>query len=80
MIASLKKVVAIIVRPNYWRSEQRFNGRVMVVPGISQTLRRNQVNKCMFCGKLYIWIVKRMKILLKGLQHEKARYAYIQSA
>ena len=50
MIASLKKVVAIMVRPNYWRSEQRFNGRVMVVPGISQTLRRNQGNKTKLSG------------------------------
>ena len=39
----------------------------MVVPGISQTLRRYQGNSIMACEKLYIWIVKRMQILINGL-------------
>ena len=34
----------------------------MIVPGISQTLRRYQGNLVMACEKLYILIVKRMKI------------------
>jgi hypothetical protein len=34
----------------------------MIVPGISQALRRYQGNKVMACEKRYIWIVKRMKI------------------
>ena len=34
----------------------------MIVPGISQTLRRYQGNKVMACEKLYIWIVKSVRI------------------
>ena len=34
----------------------------MIVPGIGQTLRRYQGNVVMACEKLYILIVKRMKI------------------
>jgi hypothetical protein len=34
----------------------------MVLPGMSQTLRGYQGNKVMACEKLYIGIVKRMKI------------------
>ena len=34
----------------------------MIVPGISQTLMRYQGKLVMACEKLYILIVKRMKI------------------
>ena len=34
----------------------------MIVPGISQTLRRYKGNLVMACEKLYILIVKHMKI------------------
>ena len=43
------------------------NGRVMIVTGISQTLRRYQGNNVMACEKRYIWIVKCMKISMNGL-------------
>ena len=39
----------------------------MIVPGISQTLRRYQGNKSMAREKLYLWIVKRMKIWMNSL-------------
>ena len=39
----------------------------MIVPGISQTLRRYQGNLVMACERLYILIVKCMKILINGV-------------
>ena len=39
----------------------------MIVPGISQTIRRFQGNHVTACEKRYILIIKRMKIQMNGL-------------